>query len=178
MTTQQETSDWPTIWVGCLKSYNAGELRGKWIDLSSDSDVVWEEINEILAETGGEEWQVFDSENLPSFLTGAHPDIDQLAEYTESLEQYLAEGGEAEIYRAVCDDWHEIVAADRIYTYGAANDAAAVGVAVAESFGESELLDALPGGIYAYIDWQKVGNTLLADRFEIIDGVAVEVEEA
>ncbi len=55
----------PAVWVGCLASYNAGELHGRWVHLA-DEDLT-EAIEDILASSpapDAEEWHICDWEHL------------------------------------------------------------------------------------------------------------------
>lgn len=92
--TTPDTSDHPRIYVADLAAYNAGRLRGTWIDLSEyatdDRDV-----SELLAAIDsmllgaptlhpfdrGEEWAIHDSENLPKCLRGEYVHLADLVTY-------------------------------------------------------------------------------------------------
>jgi antirestriction protein len=61
---QEELS---AIYVADLADYNAGILRGCWIEINSytSEEEILEKIHEMLAEKGHEEYEVHDFENIP-----------------------------------------------------------------------------------------------------------------
>lgn len=90
MTTTTETTT-PTAWIGCLACYNNGHLRGQWITAQQAAEEMLEgvtyggqaeEITEQLSQDleitttrcrkcGGDEFDVFDTEHLPTKMTAA-----------------------------------------------------------------------------------------------------------
>lgn len=90
MTTTTETTT-PAAWIGCLACYNNGHLRGKWITAQQAAEEMLEnvtyggqaeEITEQLPQDleitttrcrkcGGDEFDVFDTEHLPTKMTAA-----------------------------------------------------------------------------------------------------------
>lgn len=134
MNSTQKTTE-PRIYVADLAAYNAGILRGEWIDLT-ETDDIREDIAGILrnspesnvtvecpeCEGGGcddchgkgavpsaEEWAIHDYEGMPSGM-GENPDIDDLEKIREAFET-LADDWDA--YIAACDDYGEIMDEDR-----------------------------------------------------------------
>lgn len=79
--------DAPALWVGCLAAYNAGKLHGAWMQASSDTAEMYEAISEILAASpeapAAEEWEIMDTENMPSLCRA---DVYAAAEYVAALE--------------------------------------------------------------------------------------------
>lgn len=75
-TTPNET---PRIYVADLADYNAGILRGIWIEITEETtkDSLLDKFYLMLREKGHEEWAIHDYENLPSYL-GEYPDLDDL----------------------------------------------------------------------------------------------------
>lgn len=68
------------IYVADLAAYNAGLLKGEWLDITGlDSDEVGAAISEILARTGGEEWAIHDHEDVPSHMVDEYMSIAELA---------------------------------------------------------------------------------------------------
>lgn len=57
----------PQIYVADLQAYNNGKLVGQWFNLLdyNDADELMEAIQDMLKESGGEEYAVHDYENLP-----------------------------------------------------------------------------------------------------------------
>lgn len=70
------------IYVACLASYNAGRLKGDWIDLDDidDADDLQAQIAGLI---DGEEWAVHDSEDCPKW--GEHPSLDQIVEFADFM---------------------------------------------------------------------------------------------
>ena len=78
-------TDTPRIYVSCLKSYNEGNLIGRWIDATGD---IQEEINELLEETGGEEWAIHDYECFGGLTIGEYEDVERVAELGTLIEEH------------------------------------------------------------------------------------------
>lgn len=75
----------PQIWVGCLTSYNNGELHGEWIDANQSPDDILEQIKTEVIETSkykdAEEWDIFDYDDLP----GDIHDLDEISEMSSII---------------------------------------------------------------------------------------------
>lgn len=98
--------DTQRIWVGSLTDYNAGNLHGAWIDLTTCDDVtdVWEQINAMLAESpeakafpqGGpaEEWGIFDYEGFGTYRIGQYESLDKVWRVAKLIEEKGAAASE------------------------------------------------------------------------------------
>jgi antirestriction protein len=88
--TYREQEELPAIYVADLADYNAGILRGRWIEIDEHTDVadIWEEIREMLAEKGHEEWAVHDYSNLPYDELGEWPNFEQVIEIAHAVTQH------------------------------------------------------------------------------------------
>jgi antirestriction protein len=92
------------IYVACLASYNNGVLYGRWIDASSDTDEMSEEIATMLRgskypnvmvehpETGenvpsAEEYAFHDMEGLPRII-GEYSSLSTIADFVALCEEY------------------------------------------------------------------------------------------
>jgi antirestriction protein len=76
----------PRIYVANLAAYNAGRLRGAWIEPSSDRE---ELAGQILAAIGGNpdnEWAFHDYDAFPDM--GEHPSLKDVAAMAELLEEH------------------------------------------------------------------------------------------
>jgi antirestriction protein len=74
-----------------ITSYNAGKLHGKWIDCDQDSDIIWEEIREMLKESPepiAEDWAIHDYENFGDLRISEYADIEKVAECAQLLEKH------------------------------------------------------------------------------------------
>lgn len=78
--TDRET---PRVWVGCLACYNAGTLRGEWVDGDEAGDYV------PCEGRGHEEWWCFDHEGFAGLLDGecSPMEAQRLAELANLLER-------------------------------------------------------------------------------------------
>ena len=63
MTTTTATDYTPRAWVGCLACYNAGTLRGEWLELDGLEDP--DTLDAICTNPTHEELWVMDTDNLP-----------------------------------------------------------------------------------------------------------------
>ena len=94
-TTPDTTTTTPAAWIGCLSCYNNGHLRGKWITAQQAADEMNSAPNIVEADKityggqayemklaggvqvtacrkcGGDEFDVFDTEHLPTKMTAA-----------------------------------------------------------------------------------------------------------
>lgn len=114
-TTPETTNTTPAAWIGCLSCYNSGQLRGKWITAQQAA----EEQNETRVPTyggtagwhidatgrehsrciycGGDEFDVFDTEHLPTKMTAA-----EFYKHAETLTE-LDDAGDLERITALAD---------------------------------------------------------------------------
>lgn len=86
----QEQEELPAIYVADLADYNAGILRGRWIEIDEYTDVddLKQEISEMLAEKGHEEYAVHDYNNLPSSDLGEWPNLKQVIEVAQAVHEH------------------------------------------------------------------------------------------
>lgn len=80
----------PSIYVADLADYNAGYLRGCWIEIdeSVSADDIREQISAMLKEKGHEEYAVHDYNNMPSSLLGEWPCIEQVVEVAQAVREH------------------------------------------------------------------------------------------
>ncbi len=78
----------PRIYVACLASYNAGKLKGVWIDCSLGLEHIQEEIQKLLKKTRGEEYAIHDSENFPGYRIDEHESLEMIAAVAEGIEKH------------------------------------------------------------------------------------------
>jgi len=72
----------PRIYVACLKSYNNGELHGRWIRADQDAAAIQAEIAAMLAESpeeDAEEWAIHDDDNWHGLHPHEYESIDDVA---------------------------------------------------------------------------------------------------
>ena len=54
----------PRIYVADLSAYNSGILRGRWICTHQTPEDIQQEIDDMLSESGAEEWEIHDFEGF------------------------------------------------------------------------------------------------------------------
>lgn len=83
--TQDKT---PRIYCACLSAYVNGKLHGCWIDCDQDANDIWEEINEMLAqspEPDAEEWAVHDYEGWHGLTISEYPDVEEICTWAKLI---------------------------------------------------------------------------------------------
>ena len=73
------------IWIGCLASYNAGTLHGKWFPASEIRDGIAEVLKS--SPVNAEEWFIADYDSFPNL--GEYPCTDTVERLAELLEDCL-----------------------------------------------------------------------------------------
>jgi antirestriction protein len=74
------------IYVANLAAYNAGRLRGKWIEPSTDADELREQVIEAIGGNPDHEWAFHDYDAFPNM--GENPNLDDVAAMAEILEEH------------------------------------------------------------------------------------------
>ena len=78
----------PQIYIACLASYNNGILFGTWIDATQSLDIVYQEIQTMLANSpisGAEEWAIHDYEGFCNYQIDEYEDIQTICEIAEFI---------------------------------------------------------------------------------------------
>ena len=86
----------PKIYVACLAAYNNGHLHGKWIDLTQDLDVVWNEINTMLKASPipeAEEYAIQDYEGFEGYSISEYEGIEKAYQLAEFIYEHGRIGG-------------------------------------------------------------------------------------
>lgn len=78
--------DTPRIYVANLAAYNAGRLRGAWIEPSSDREELVEQVIEAIGGNPDNEWSFHDYEAFPNM--GENPSLKDVAAMAELLEEH------------------------------------------------------------------------------------------
>ena len=114
--TPETTTNEPAAWIGCLSCYNNGQLRGAWITAQQAAEEMLEQITygghaeEVTVQLGndlentttrcnwcnGDEFDVFDTEHLPTKMTAAefYKNAETLADLdADTLERLTALAG-------------------------------------------------------------------------------------
>ena len=75
------------IYVANLAAYNAGRLKGKWIEPSTDADELAEQVAEAIGgNVDRDEWAFHDYAGFPDM--GENPSLDDVAAMAELLEEH------------------------------------------------------------------------------------------
>lgn len=151
--------DGPAIYVACLASYNNGILYGRWISLEwcTDLQELENAVQEVLKGSptaGAEEWAVHDSQGLPSFLEGEHPDLSDLNDWAEET----ANVSDRDAYLMACENEGAILSEDGFNEcyYGHFSSEAQF----AEDYYEQQgSLRDMPSELVYAIDWDRVWNS-------------------
>ncbi|MEM8831775.1 MAG: antirestriction protein ArdA [Cyanobacteria bacterium P01_G01_bin.19] len=148
----------PEIYVADLAAYNAGKLRGEWIDANQDADDIQVEIDEMLSNSPqlvAEDWAIHDYEQFygaGSYL-GEHPSLEDVATAAE----LISEKGELAglVIAHFCGDLNEAknVLED---SYSGEYDSLAD---YAEELSE-ESVGNIPDNIARYIDYEGMGRDM------------------
>jgi antirestriction protein len=76
----------PKIYIANLSAYNAGKLKGEWIEPSSDADEVGEQIAEAIGGDEDDEWAVHDYDGFPNL--GEHPSVKDIATVAGMIDEH------------------------------------------------------------------------------------------
>jgi len=91
MKRKSHAADEPRIYVADLAAYNAGTLRGVWIDANQSAEQIHAEVSAMLAdspEPGAEEWAIHDYEGFGSLKLREHDDLEEVAHIAELIVEH------------------------------------------------------------------------------------------
>jgi antirestriction protein len=144
----------PAIYVADLADYNAGNLRGKWIEIDQYTTVedLQEEIAEMLAEKGHEEYAIHDYNNFPGTAElGEYPNLETIIEVAQAVYSHGYDLISAYLIYFSVDELSQFE--DRYQgTFGSVAD-------YARELLESTVEDAI-GNLESYFDYQSYGEDL------------------
>lgn len=149
-----------SVWVGCLASYNAGGLYGKWIDLEDECEniddfyTIAKEMLENSPTDNAEEWDIFDTDNLPTAFS--YEDIKTIFEIID-----IKKNCDAKVFEAACNIASSVedikYYIDRFLGFYK-NE---VDFAKDMFFSDSEQI---PEYVLYYIDWEKYSKDVFHDH--------------
>jgi len=90
-------TDTPKIYVADLAAYNAGKLRGVWIDATQEPDEIHAEVQAMLAgspEPVAEEWAIHDHEGFGGVFISEWTGLEEVHKIALLIEEHGALGGE------------------------------------------------------------------------------------
>lgn len=160
------------VWIGCLASYNAGELFGEWVNLDGlDVDDLQAEISRILAASpseDAEEWAFMDFDMCGLDL-GEYCGLDVLVAAAEALggadDPYLmAEYMNDRGFKSACDidDLAESFADEYVGEFDRDEDLA---IDLVSSTG---MLDGVPDTVARYFDYEAFGRLILGGDYSVL----------
>ena len=99
------SNDIPMIYIADLAAYNAGMLRGEWIEVEPypEDRLTADRISELLEEWDAEEYAVHDHQGFPPGFVTEHPNLEALEFWAELVEH---DEELAWAYSAIIDDAH------------------------------------------------------------------------
>jgi antirestriction protein len=161
-----EDTDTPRAWIGCLGCYNAGRLIGKWIDGIDCDDLESAGLTDSAGRCnrcGADEFLALDHENFLGLLDGGEPNprecydmavkLDDVADYErEILTAWLSNGMEFDL-----DTMRECY----IGEYATDEDMAQ------EYIDNTGLLSDVPDYLSRYFDVERYARDMMFDMFEI-----------
>lgn len=85
------------IYVADLAAYNNGKLHGVWINATDDLDDIWNQVNQMLAESPedfAEEYAIHDYESFEGYALSEYEGLKTAHEIACFIEEYPDFGGE------------------------------------------------------------------------------------
>lgn len=175
--TPETTTNEPAAWIGCLSCYNNGQLRGRWITAQQAADEMLEQVTyggqaeEVTIQLGndlentttrcnwcnGDEFDVFDTEHLPTKMTAAefYKNAETLADLdADELERLTTLGTFLSGDLATLIDYHQD---NYVGQYDTFQD-------YAEQYADdTALLADCPENLAHYFDWEAFARDLAHD---------------
>lgn len=154
----------PCIYVACLAAYNDGHLHGVWIDVTEDSDAIWESINAMLKRSpvdGAEEWAIHAFDGFGSFTLSESSSIDDVIAYAA----FITEHGE-DLGSAVLSYFNDLEYAKKLF------EEAYCGVYDSEAdFVEQMAQDVytIPEELEYYIDYERMARDWFINDYFSVD---------
>ena len=85
------------IYVADLAAYNNGKLHGVWINATDDMDDIWNQVNQMLAESPegfAEEYAIHDYEGFEGYALSEYEGLEAAHKIACFIEEYPDFGGE------------------------------------------------------------------------------------
>ena len=151
--------DEPAIYIANLAAYNAGSLRGAWINPSSDVDDLHEQILAAIGGNADNEWAIHDYNNFPNL--GEHASVKDIAKVAEMLDDHDHDAVNAAIDEAGVRylDQAASMLDNGFREFDKREDEAME--EYAQELADDGVLDAK--FLLRYVDWERVGRDLRHD---------------
>lgn len=155
--------DTPRIYVANLAAYNAGRLKGKWIEPSTDAEELAEQVaNAIGGNVDRDEWAFHDYDAFPNM--GETPPLEDVAAMAELLEEHpyaivraaqsFVDRDDVDALRDFLDEGYGVYESQRDYVESFIDDAGGVVNAVPKNM------------LNFYFDYDAFGHDLSIDADE------------
>lgn len=169
----------PKAWIGDLSAYNAGTLRGEWVDMT-DADALNEAIR-VMSRDGQSDYFVADYDEVPRWGTdwlGEYPSVDAMLKVAAIVDAASDEpivaayvAGIGESYTLDTYDADKIVDLARDAHYATGDSLRDVVMEYAFEFYADELHAFSYPHPLAYVDWDAYARDLQNDyTFVSVDG--------
>ncbi len=114
----------PRIYVANLAAYNAGRMKGKWIEPSTDADELAEQVAKAIGgNVNRDEWAFHDYDGFPNM--GETPPLEDVAAMAELLEEHpyaivkaamgFVDGDDVDALREWLDEGYGVYESQRDY---------------------------------------------------------------
>lgn len=81
----------PRIYVASLADYNAGRLHGRWIDADQPAEDIYDEVQEMLAESKepiAEEWAIHDYDGFGPLNLSEYESFEKVSDYATAISEH------------------------------------------------------------------------------------------
>jgi antirestriction protein len=151
--------DAPAVYVANLAAYNAGSLRGAWINPSSDVDDLHEQILAAIGGNADNEWAIHDYNMFPNL--GEHASVKDIAKVAGLFEEHDHDAVNAAIDEAGVRylDQAESMLENGFREFDKREDEAME--EYAQELADDGVLDAK--FLLQYVDWSRVARDVRMD---------------
>jgi|ERR1051325_1372374 antirestriction protein len=153
------------VYVGTYAKYNAGSLKGDWLDLSdySDKDEFYEACKELHKDEEDPEFMFQDFENIPKGFIGSSNISDEIFEIVSRLDEVANEEAlSVFIESSSYSEGSDIIEQFNDNFIGEFDDDIAFAWNILENDGIS---DSIPQHLQCYFDCEKYASDLLISDY-------------
>lgn len=155
----------PQIYVACLASYNNGVLFGRWIEADQDTNIIQEEIQQMLSQSNipnAEEYAIHDYEDFGSLSLSEYESLETIHEIALFIKEHEGLGIELIKY---LDDLESAQEAIENNYHGQHGSELSYAI---ELFDDCYIRD-VPENIRYYIDYEAFRRDLFMSDFYSIE---------
>ncbi len=152
--------DTPQIYVACLAAYSSGYLHGRWVDAMQGVDGIYDDINEMLADSpveDAEEWALHDYSGFGSARIEEYESIETVVKIANFINVH-GELGATLMGEYSIDDAHRFL---EDHYHGAWDSE----VDFAQSMFEECYSDAIPDYLAGYFDHEAFSRDLFINDY-------------